>query len=265
MSEYIFEIISKTSHIAVLLPVFAAVFIVYLSSMEGRREKIYLDFFLVEKFGREDIKKHFSIGYITSGLSVISVAVVLVWLKDTCDSFWGRFSLYVLSALGMIVYCWVVYNNTKPEKYEVRKWASFNKKAQKILFRYRAYERVIFIVIFASSIEIAPENSIIVVLLILLLIDYMIETLLDTICIKKILSNCINDVVCIVDDNEKLYAIIKSNQNFFYCLETEMENETIKVFIDRIKCFPFGEKLAMRRVRFNKMERVGEIGKKYDG
>ena len=259
MKDFISDIISKTNTIVVLLPMLAAVFIVYLSSMENRREKIYLDFFLVEKIGREDLKKTVSLGYIIAGLSVISVASLFIWLRYSGLHGAIRVLIYVICYLGMCLYCWFVYNNAKPEKYEIRKWASYNKKAQKTMCFYRSIERGIFFTGFVLCIECVPLKAIIISLLLFLLVDYIIEILIDTICIKKVLQECITDMICIVDDNNS-YAIIIANSTYFYCLEVEKSDMSIlKVYLDRIRCFPHGEKYIMERVRFDHLVREGAI------
>ena len=97
---------------------------------------------------------------------------------------------------------------------------------------------------------------------IFLLLDYLIETLLDSKCIKYVLEHFCNEMVCILD-NDKMYAVITSNGKYHYCLETKIENTSYKriltVLLDRIKCFSYDDSLEMERVKFDELKREGII------
>lgn len=141
--DVVTEFIKDNQAIAFLISLLTGAYLYYLSSMEHRREKVYLDFFLVERFGRDEIKKKFSLGYITSGLSVVLIIAFFFIAKESFDC--GiRLIVYGASLLGLILYCWFVYKNYKPDKYEIRRWAFENRCAQLAVFICRLAEHGIF-------------------------------------------------------------------------------------------------------------------------
>lgn len=65
---------------------------------------------------------------------------------------------------------------------------------------------------------------------------------------------------------EKIYALIKSNETYHFCLETSCEYDSASgqiisftVFLDRIMCFPCGKIYKMERLKFDKLKREGML------
>ena len=235
----------------VVIPILISFFSFYMLGMQQRRRKAYWDFFYVESFARTESKHDLQLGYIGSGFALLLFLIYALYMRDVWIPL-CRYLFYVLVTLGIFVYCFCVYYNKKPEKYELRCWRTKSKEARNFIAVIRFLNHGLFAVVVFFCIEIAntiPER--VELFLVVLIIFFYLGTLADKCVIQHVLEKYTSEFLCITE-NKKIYAIITSSDKSLYCIEILYNDDGKPIFcVDNIKIFPTNTELVIKRCTFN--------------
>lgn len=253
MAEWINNIILQVdSKILIFIyPIIIAFFTFYLTTVQKRRRKIYLDFFYVEEYMRNSLNSSLQLGYIGAGCALLFMILYLLYgiNEGVVD---GKLFVCTLIAIVIIwVYLVLVYNNKKPEKYELREWRTKSREAQIKISIIRGLDRAVLLISVIIAIYFADSIfdkllACIVVLVIFLYLDAVVDMHL----IKYIIKNYTRDILYVEHEGKK-YAVIVSNDKNHYCVGLEIVDGIAKCNVDDILYYPNNGHVYMKRKRID--------------